>query len=218
MNLSELPGLITKHVGMLKAAAGERLDNPGFNSMQQRQSIWEIGSQTVQEGMQTALNARDDKLEQAFGNRRGMHEQLAGIAGITTEAITASEQMFPKEAAAQDANVQTSSSQENLGGDVDTARHMGLAGRLAQQRPGLGKVMLAAHENFGLFGANPRESQRDTRNNAQGWMMGEHVLPTEVDPVTKRVTQVMSSKTALDALPLNVMAQRQKVWGSDPAQ
>lgn len=212
MNLSELPGLITKHVGMLKAAAGERLDNPGFKQMQQRQSIWETASQPVKEAMQTAMNARDDKLEQVFGNRRGMHEQLAGIAGITAEAIEASEQMFPKEAAAQDAN-QTSSSQENLGGDVDTARHMGLAGRLAQQRPGLGKVMLAAHENFGLFGSNPRESQRDTRVNAQGWRMGENVLPTEIDPVTKRVTQVMSNKTALDALPLNVMAQRQKVWG-----
>ena len=204
MNLQELPGLITKHVGMLKAAAGEILDNPGFNSMTERQSVWD----TVQETGANALDARANVYQQAFGNERGILEQAAGVAGITTQAIEASEQMFPQ---AAQRNPQTSG-QETLGGDVDTARHIGLAARLAQQRPGLGKVMLAAHENFGLYDRNPRESQRDTRNNAQGWMLGENIPPEDIDATVKPITQAMSNMTALTYLPITVMAKRQSVW------
>ena len=201
MNIAELPGLITKHVGMLKAAAGEILDNPGFKSMTERQGVWDTAKDS-------AVESRANAYQQAFGNERGILEQAADVAGITTQAIEASEQMFPQ---AAQRNSQPSG-QETLGGDVDTARHTGLAARLAQQRPGLGKVMLAAHENFGLYDRNPRESQRDTRNNAQGWMLGENIPPEDIDAVVKPITQAMSNMTALPHFPINIMAKRQSVW------
>ena len=205
MNLSELPGLITKHVGMLKAAAGEILDNPGFKSMADRQSVWSAKD--------TAIETRANAYQQLFGNTRGILEQGAGIAGITSKAVESSKAMFPDAATAQEQDQGTSTGQETLGGDVDTSRHLGLAARLSQQQPILGKAMLAAHENFGLYDSNPRESQRDTRNNAQGWLLGENIPESQIDPVTKKLTQVMSNNTAMAHLPIQVMAQRQQIWG-----
>lgn len=193
MNLNELPGLITKHVGMLKAAAGEILDNPGFKTMQSRQSLWD----TTQ-----------DQLDTVRGNTYGVVTQgrpaLEGLVGVSDDTAGA---------------VRVSAASGLPGadsGDQDTMRHLALQARLQRNHPRLASPLGTLHEVAGLLGGQTREeTQRDLRHNALGRKIGEH---TDSDAESDQAAQQLAS-TALSRRPMSMlsaqelMAHRQKVWG-----
>lgn len=233
MDIAELPGLIAKHIGMVQAAAGKALENPAMKQMNERHNVWTGNeynntphpvSQDVKLMAEGAYTGNDDKfltgraeiMARLGMNDRPMNEQIMRVANTTAYADNRSREMLPKETQAQQSAPQqnTSTAQENLGGDLDTLRHTLLSAKMAQDHPWIGKLALASHEAFGIkaLQLNPRESLRDTRINAQGQILGKHVPAQDLEKVALPIVQAMSSKTALDYMPMKVMAQRQAVW------
>lgn len=207
--------------------------NPGLQKMQARHNAWTGNeynntphpvSQDVKLMAEGAYTGNDDKfltgraeiMARLGMNDRPMNEQIMRVADTTAYADNRSREMLPKETQAQQhAQQDTSTGQENLGGDLDTLRHTLLSAKMAQDHPWIGKLALDSHEAFGIkaLQSNPRESLRDTRNNAQGQILGENVSAQDLEKVALPLVQAMSAKTALDYLPMKGKAQRKKVRG-----
>lgn len=162
------------------------------------------------------LTGRGDLYARAGMNDRPFPEQVVGIAGIADKADMRARELYPAAAKAQqDQPVELKT--DATGGDVDTARHTMLSAMMPHKVGyATGKLALDYHEAFGLpaFQSNPRESIRDTRNNAQGWLLGENTPFNNIEGNAKKITDVMSINTATKYLPAQATVQRQSVWGN----
>lgn len=189
MELKELPGLITKHVSMLKAAAGETLDNPGFKQMVDRQGVY---------------NATKDKraeiYDQVTGSERPLLEQMTSVADASQYAVSRQHELFGDSG--------------DSGGEGDTFRHMALSATLQREQPKHAQDYGDIHELQGWLSGQPiQEESRDQGNNRLGRKIGEFTRNRQEDETMIRAVMPRSTPNVQSWGPQKLMEQRQAIWG-----
>lgn len=194
MDLNDLPGLITKHIGMVQAAAGKALENPALTAMTGRQSVWA-------ESTDTAVEKRAQLYDKMLGDDRPILEHLAGISDATAYATSRQREVFDLKGAS--------------GGDGDTFRHMTLSAKLQREHPLHAQDFGDAHE----MGLNPfrrieAEDSRDYHNNRLGRKIGEVTSnDTEADILIQHtMPRSTPNVQSFQFGPLASMVNRQATW------
>ncbi len=226
--VNDLLEILMKNDRLKAAATGRSPVAPEMQQAQARQNIWtgneyNTPAQPLGQDVSNLVAGKvydnadqydtgSAELKARLGmNTRPLNEQLMGIANITDKADIQSRQDYSKETQAQQAH-DSSTGQTNTGGDLDTARHTQLSAMLRQKLGYAGsQLALQSHEGFGIpaLQSNPRESQRDTRNNEQGIALGENAPAGDIRGLSNRITNVMSNKTIM---PYMQAALRQSAW------
>ena len=189
MNIAELPGILQKHVGMLKAQAGQALENPGLKAMQDRQSIYH-----------DTLDKRAEIYDKTMGSERPLLEQVLGVAPSADYAVSRQHELFGMTG--------------DDGGEGDTFRHQALSADLQQKFPKYAQDFGDLHEMQGhLGGQSPQEESRDYGNNLRGRTIGKYTNNRQEAETMIRATMPRSTPNVQSWGPLKMMQERQAIWG-----
>lgn len=189
MDFAELPGMITKHVGMLKAAAGNALENPALKAMTERQGVYN-----------STVDKRAEIYDKATGSERPLLEQILGVAPSSEYAVSRQHELF--------------GSTGDDGGEGDTFRHMALSADLQQKNPKHAQDFGDLHEMQGhLGGQSPEEESRDYGNNLRGRTIGKYTNNRQEAETLIRATMPRSTPNVQSWGPQKLMEQRQAIWG-----